>query len=336
MKKNIKFIIIIIFITVITVIFSVSPVSAQSTLPLIVGPARQQITVNPGEQAAFSVKFYNESGTPISGIIKTADFVVQDKEGSPRIIEDANQSSPRFSASSWITLPYDRMSIPANDKVTVQSSLSVPKDARPGGRYVTVYFEPTSAVPQSVENGAVGQGIAPRIASLLYVRVAGPILESAMINNLFTKSFYEYGPVKVESEILNRGDYHIRPRGMVSLTDPLGGLLEQTPLKEENVFPDAVRSYENTLGSKWMMGRYKITLVASYGEKGQVLERSIYFWVFPWKVATVITLSLIIALLFGRSLYMRLAVKEASLEHMIQTEKEEIEKLREELKKRKE
>lgn len=335
MKKNIKFIIVITFITVITIILAKSTY-AQSVLPLVVGPARQQITVNPGEQAAFSVKFYNESGVPISGIVKVADFVVQDKEGSPRIIDDASQASPRFSAASWVTLPYDRMSIPANDKVIVQSSLSVPKDARPGGRYVAVYFEPTTAVPQSVESGAAGQGVAPRIASLLYVRVTGPILESAMINNLFTKSFYEYGPVKVESEILNRGDYHIRPRGMVSLADPLGGLLEQAPLKEENVFPDAVRSYENTLGSKWMMGRYKITLVASYGEKGQVLERSIYFWVFPWKVATVIALSLIIALLFGRSLYMRLAVKEASLEHMIQTEKEEIEKLREELKKRKE
>ena len=122
---------------------------------------------------------------------------------------------------------------------------------------------------------------------------------------------------------------------MLSLTDPWGGLVEQVSLKEENVFPDAARSYENTLGSKWMLGRYKVTLVASYGEKGQALERSIYFWAFPWKVATVITLSLIIALLFGRSLYMRLAVKEASLEHMIETEKEEIEKLREELKKEK-
>ena len=333
--KNIKFITIIIFITVITII-STKSISAQSVLPLTVGPARQQITVNPGELAAFSVKFYNDSPTPIFGIVKVADFVVQDKEGSPRIIEDATQASPRFSASAWVTLPYDRMSIPANDKTLVQASLTIPKDARPGGRYIAVYFEPSSAVPQAVNDEAAGQGVSPRIASLLYIRVAGPILESAMINNLFTKSFYEYGPVKVESEILNRGDYHIRPRGMLSLTDPWGGLVEQVSLKEENVFPDAARSYENTLGSKWMLGRYKVTLVASYGEKGQALERSIYFWAFPWKVATVITLSLIIALLFGRSLYMRLAVKEASLEHMIETEKEEIEKLREELKKRKE
>lgn len=331
----IKVIKIIIIITVITIILTKSTY-AQSVLPLTVGPARQQITVNPGEQAAFSVKFYNESGSPISGIVKVADFVVQDKEGSPRIVDDASQASPRFSGSAWVTLPYDRMSIPANDKVIVQSSLSVPKDARPGGRYISVYFEPSTAVPQGVNDEAAGQGVSPRIASLLYIRVAGPILESAMINNLFTKSFYEYGPVKVDSEILNRGDYHIRPRGILTLTDSWGGIVEQSPLKEENIFPDAVRSFENTLGAKWMMGRYKITLMASYGEKGQALERSIYFWAFPWKVATVITLSLIIVLLFGRSLYMRLAVKEASLEHMIETEKEEIEKLKDELKKRKE
>ena len=327
---------VVVFACVASYMLHVTYANAQDIIPLIVGPARQQITVNPGEQAAFSVKFYNESGSPISGMVRVADFVVQDKEGSPRIIEDATQSSPRFSASSWVTLPYDRMSITANDKVIVQASLAVQKDARPGGRYISVYFEPTTAVPQGVNDEAAGQGVSPRIASLLYIRVAGQITESALVNNLFTKSFHEYGPIKVESEILNRGDYHIRPRGIISLTDSWGGIMEQSPLKEENIFPDAARSYENTLGTKWMMGRYKITLVASYGERGQALERSIYFWVFPWKVATVIALSLIIVLFFGRSLYMRLAVKEANLEHMIQTEKEEIEKLREELKKRKE
>ena len=269
--KNIKFITIIIFITVITII-STKSISAQSVLPLTVGPARQQITVNPGELAAFSVKFYNDSPTPIFGIVKVADFVVQDKEGSPRIIEDATQASPRFSASAWVTLPYDRMSIPANDKTLVQASLTVPKDARPGGRYIAVYFEPSTAVPQAVNDEAAGQGVSPRIASLLYIRVAGAITESALVNNLFTKSFYEYGPIKVDSEILNRGDYHIRPRGVLSLTDPWGGLVEQAPLKEENIFPDAVRSYENMLGSKWMIGQYKVTLVASYGEKGQSFD----------------------------------------------------------------
>ena len=78
---------------------------------------------------------------------------------------------------------------PANDKTLVQASLTIPKDARPGGRYIAVYFEPSSAVPQAVNDEAAGQGVSPRIASLLYIRVAGPILESAMINNLLPNHF---------------------------------------------------------------------------------------------------------------------------------------------------
>ncbi|PIY69390.1 hypothetical protein COY90_00925, partial [Candidatus Roizmanbacteria bacterium CG_4_10_14_0_8_um_filter_39_9] len=117
----IKVIKIIIFITVVAVILSVSSVSAQSVLPLTVGPARQQITINPGEQASFTVRFYNESETPITGLLKVNDFIVQDKDGSPRILDDVSQGTSRFTGSSWITLPYDRMSIAANDKVTVQA-----------------------------------------------------------------------------------------------------------------------------------------------------------------------------------------------------------------------
>ena len=263
-----------------------------------------------------------------------ADFVVQDKDGSPRIVDDVSQGSPKFSASAWVTLPYDRMSIPSNDKVTVQASLAVPQDARPGGRYIAVYFEPSIPVPQAVGSETVGQGISPRIASLLYVRVSGPITESAIISNLFAKSFYEYGPIQINAEILNRGDYHIRPRGVLTLVDPIGSTTEQTSLKEENIFPDAARAYENKLGTKWMMGRYKITLAASYGEKGQAIERSVFVWVFPWRVATVILLSIIIVILLITGMYKRLVTKESSLEEEISKEREEIEKLKEELKKR--
>ncbi len=312
------------------------PAAAQDTLPLTVGPARQQIIVNPGEQATFTVRFYNQSDSNMVGLVKVADFVVQDKEGSPRIVDDAALASPKYSGSAWVNLPYDRVSIPAQDKVTVQATLQVPQDAKPGGRYVSVYFEPVIGTPTALGAESAGTGIAPRIASLLYVRVAGPITESALVSNMFAKSFYEYGPIDVESEILNRGDYHIRPRGVMSMSDTLGGIMDQSPLAEENIFPDAARSYKNTLGTKWMVGRYKITLVASYGEGGKALERSIFVWVFPWKVATVAALFVIILILLTRNMYRRLVVKEATLEEEIKEERAEIEKLREELKKRKE
>ncbi len=312
-------------------------VKAQSILPLTVAPARQELSLNPGEDAAFDVRFYNLGDSPVSGILKVADFIVDNKEGTPRIIDDVSQASPRFAASNWVSLPYDQITIAANDKVSLQAKIKIPINARPGGRYIAVYFEPVGVVPQAVgSQKEAGVGVTSRIASLIYIRVAGPITEQALITRLFAPIFYEYGPINVETEILNRGDYHIRPKGVISLTNMFGGLIAQDKLKEQNIFPDASRSYLNTVGQKWMFGRYKIDLAASYGEKGLALSRFIYVWVFPWRLITIIFLTLIILILLGKNIYKKIITKEIQLEQELSQEKEELRRLKEELKKRKE
>jgi hypothetical protein len=310
-------------------------VQAQATLPLTVAPARQELIVNPGEQTAVNVRFYNLGDSPLSGIIKVADFLVEEKEGTPKIIEDFSQAPPRFAASNWVTLPYDRMTIAVGDKVSLQAKIKVPFRAHPGGRYLAIYFEPGGAVPQAVGSAKeAGVGVASRVAGLVYLKVAGPTREAALVSRFFAKNFWEYGPVEVETEILNRGDLHIRPKGVVSLTNIFGGLVDQQKLKEQNIFPDTLRSFKNSLGGKWLVGRYRLDFSAAYGEQGRALTAAFYVWVFPWKVALIITLSLIIIILLARHLYKTILVKEATLEEEIKQEKEEIKKLREALKKK--
>lgn len=310
---------------------------AQAILPLTVAPARQEITVSPGEQTAVNVRFYNTSDSPISGIVKVADFIVDDNQGSPRIIEDVSQAPPRFAASNWVTLPYDKITIAGNDKVSLQAKIKAPGNATAGSRYIAIYFEPSGTIPQATgSEKEAGTGITSRIASLIYLTVSGPVTENALVSRFFAKSFWEYGPIDVETEILNRSDIHIRPKGVISLTNAFGGLVDQQKLKEQNIFPDISRSYKNTLGKKWLIGRYRIDLAASYGKQGKALTSSLYVWVFPWKVALIIILALIILILLGKSLYQKTALKEAKLEAELEKEKEEIEKLKEELRRREE
>jgi hypothetical protein len=318
-----------------TIYYSLSTaVYAQSAIPLTVGPARQQITINPGETANFAIKYYNQSDIPLTGVVNVADFLVDNVDGSPRIIDSIDQANPKFSASKWVTLSLDQIAIAPNDRVIVSGSLSIPKDAHPGGRYVSVYFEPSIGTPTSVAGDSGITGVAPRVASLLYIRVNGPISENATISSLFTKTFYEYGPIEVTANIINSGDYHIRPRGTFTLTNMLGGTVEQVGLREANIFPEAMRVFTTTTGEKWMLGRYKITLNATYGEKTKTMERSVYVWVFPWRVAIVIILSLIILWIIGRSIYKNIIVKESTLEEELAQERKEIEKLKRQLGKR--
>ena len=310
-------------------------VRGQTTLPLTVAPARQQLTVAPGESTSVNVRFYNQSDSPVSGFIRVADFIVDNSEGKPRIIEEVEQVSPKFSGQAWFSLPYDRATIAANDKISFQAKIDVPPDANPGGRYIAVYFEPAGSLPESVNaEKEAGMSVGSRLASLIYIKVSGETTEKALVSRFFAPNFFEYGPIKVEAQILNRGDYHIRPRGVITLSNVFGGQVDQKNLKEENIFPDTVRSYENSLGQKWMLGKYKLTLSASYGEKGQALEGMAYVYVFPWRVGLVVALTLVIIILLASNFYKRFVKQEANLEEEIKKEKYEIEKLKEQLRKR--
>jgi len=331
-QKNIKFIIIIIFITIITLGFG--QVFAQSSLPLVVMPARNEIEVTPGEKTAVTISFYNQSDDPVSGFFKVADFIVEDSQGTPKLIENVEDAPIKYSASRWLILPYDRATLPAHDKVMIQADISVPADAHAGGRYVAVFFQQGNTLAKQTSDNEAGSGTNLRIASLIYIKVKGPITEKALISRFFVPSFFEYGPVNITTDILNRGDYHIAPRVSLSLTNMFGGLVDQKLFKIQNIFPDTSRNYISELGAKWMIGKYKVDLTGSYGDTGQALTAVSYVWVFPWKVALVIILTIIIMIFIANKLYKNIVVKETTLEEELKEEHEEIEKLKQQLRKR--
>ncbi len=181
---------------------------AQTTnvLPMSVAPARQEIFVDPGESTAVTVKFFNYSDAPVSGPLKVADFIVEDKEGSPTFLEESasvtglTKISPRFSAASWVSLPYNRITVASKNKVNIQAKINVPVSARPGGKYLAIYFEPGGEVSEAT--GGLKEATSPvtvRIAALIYLRVSGPIKEDAYVVKLSMPKFSEYGPVNVSS-----------------------------------------------------------------------------------------------------------------------------------------
>jgi hypothetical protein len=316
-------------------LFTFNSVFAQAVVPLTASPARQEILVDPNEQKTINVRFLNQGDSPISGIIRIADFIVDNKDGVPRIIEDTSQASPKYTASEWITATVDRITIAPKDNVLLQFNIQVPESARAGGRYVAIFFEPEGIVPQETgANQEAGSGVSTRLASLLYIRVSGDISEQAMISRFFTNSFIEFGPIKVETDILNRGDYHIRPKGVIALSNLFGSVIAQEKIKEENIFPDTLRTFENELGSKFMFGKYKLDLTAAYGETGQSMTRSIFVWVIPWRVILIILLTIIIIWFIIKNLKKRSSKNTDNLKKELEMEKQEIDKLRQQIDKR--
>ncbi|MGB9911601.1 MAG: hypothetical protein ACPLKP_03330 [Microgenomates group bacterium] len=305
-------------------LFAIRAANAQNTTHLIVAPSRQEILVEPGETTAINIKFLNQTDAPIPGTVGAVDFIVEDKEGTPTFIEGTpvitglTQISSRFSAASWFELPYDRATIPANGKVLIQAKIRVPVDARPGGRYVAIYFEPSTT--PSPPSGLAKEGTTPvasRIVGLVYLRVAGPIKEDAYVVRFGGPNFSQYGPITILTEILNRGDYHITPKGVIKIYNMFNQEIDRQKLEEKNIFPDASRVYENKVGQKWMFGKYKAELSASYGETGKALTATTYFWVIPYKEIIAGVLAIAIIILLAIILYRRLIKRQLELQERV-------------------
>jgi uncharacterized membrane protein len=311
--------------------------NAQQILPLTVIPPKQEMLINPGESYSTTVKFENLGTTPVSGAISVLDFIVTDTHGTPVFLDNpqvigTTTIPEKYSAAKWIKLYTDRMTISANDNVSLPITINVPKNAAPGGRYAAVLFAPVGSLTLGNPTSAGETPISVRIASLLYIRVAGPITEKATVVKFQAPTFLEYGPVSITTEILNQGDYHITPQGSVSITNMFGRVVSTSALDTKNIFPGTSRDYVNSLGEKLMFGKFTVTLAATYGDLGQPLTSTLTMWIFPWKTATAILLAIIIIILLIVMWYKKVIKKEAKLVEQLKEEKTELETLKEKFK----
>ncbi len=310
---------------------------SEQVLPLTVIPPKQEALINPGEHFSTSVKFLNQGDTPVTGTLSVVDFIVEDNNGTPVFLDNpqvvgTTQIPAQYSAAKWISVPKDSLTIAAKGNEAVPITISVPANAAPGGRYAAVLFQPSGSLTLGNPAFAQETPIAIRLASLIYIRVAGPITESASVTKFLGPTFLEYGPTTITTQILNQGNYHITPQGAVTLKDIFGRVVAKSNLDSKNIFPGTSRSYTNELGQKLMIGRFTVNLNATYGDTGKLLASTFVMWVLPWKIMLAILLALVIIALTGTMWYKRMKKKEEKLVEEIKEEKTELETLKEELK----
>jgi hypothetical protein len=260
--------------------------------------------LNPGDKAEGITKVINRSSAPLTFKLSVQDYVVLDTIGTPTVLPP-NTLSNKYSAAAWIGVTPETFTLKPGDKQTINYYIQVPPTARPGGHYAAIVYTP---VVDKAVNGS-GSTVNSEIGSLFYITINGPIHEQVLISKFLANPFQEYGPVDVLTQLRNLGDLHTAPKGTVTVT---GLFFNQTQnLATHNIFPEAARDFSNTFGQALMVGRYKATLMASYGTNSNLpLIATVYFWVFPWRITVVIILAVVALVLAG--LYLRKRKKDGS------------------------
>lgn len=304
-----------------TTYFVLGTARAQARIPLVVAPARQTVALDAGTSEMLQIKFFNESTTAISGNLKVVDFIVTGSNGAPILLEEE--------PNDWIKLPYDKASIPSGDVLKVNFKVEVPSSAASGGRYAAIIFETVGQFETDTSsNTESASAVSSRIVGLVSVRVNGPIVESAFIDVFKTPKFMEFGKIPVNFEILNKGGYHINPKGQITLTNWMGKEVERVTIDDKNIFPDASRIYDAKLGQTWMFGKYSVGLTASYGEQGKTLTASNFVWIIPVTAIVIIIFSILIIILIAYLISRKVKAKQEVLEQKLEEEISDLEAIK--------
>ena len=270
-----------------------------STRSITISPPSVELNLNPGEKTEGVLKVINRSDAPITFTAKVRDYVVNDNLGTPVVLPDENLSSNKFSAAAWLTVTPDTFTVEPRGKQELNYYLEAPLSGAAGGHYAAVVYEPVETL--SVKG--TGTGVNTQVATLFYINLKGEIIEAAEVKNFYAKSFNEYGPVEITSEILNNGDLHIKPEAEITIKNLFGQTVAREMLEKHNIFPEKSRLYTNSLGQKWMIGPYTAILTGTYGTSNSLnFQAAVSFFIFPWKVAIIGLFVAIIIILLALTL----------------------------------
>jgi hypothetical protein len=257
-------------------------------------PPTVENSLDPGQTAEGIMKIINDADETLTFTATTQDFIVEDPTGVPTILPE-NTLSNKYSAASWIATSPEKFTVKPHERFELNYYLQVPLDAKPGGHYAAVVFKPDELI--KVEG--TGTAVNTQIGTLFYINVNGDIKEDARVTKFSSNGLQEYGPVKILTQIKNLGDLHIKPVGVITITDLLGRKVATLPFAQHNVFPEATRDYENVFNQKLLFGPFQARFIATYGKGNNLpLMATMTFWVLPWKIMLVAVL-VIVAIILG-------------------------------------
>lgn len=276
---------------------------------LTISPARLEMSVDPGVQAAGEFTIVNEQNSDETYYTSVENFEAQGESGTP------NFTPSKDGLASWVEVA-PSIVIKKGEKIKIPFTVNAPKDADAGGHFAAIFL---TTIPPTTKGGEVSVGA--KVGMLLLLRVSGDIKEDGGVRSFTLKNgghFVTTLPVDFVYRFSNNGNDREKPLGAISIRNMIG--LETENLNanptEGNVLPNSIRRFEVKWGTEealpasasflsfvkyemrnFALGVYFANLDLSYGTNTKKAESSLFFVVFPWHLIIVIVL--ILAIIFA-------------------------------------
>lgn len=205
------------------ILLLVSLMSAANAADIGLSPPRLSLTVPRGGSVTATATVFSNASQQENLSVSKSDWV---QEQSGRLTFLPIGEDP-YSASSWITLSSDVLSVPENGSVEYRVAIRVPDDASLEGTYRSMIFFETHPSPGPTSGGAFV--MRQRLGLTVYVTIAGTAKPSLSIAD-----FYRQGQSLVLT-VSNSGNVVSRLGGRVEIRDETGHDVATLPVPADPV-----------------------------------------------------------------------------------------------------
>lgn len=249
---------------------------------ITLSPTTSRPELTAGEQYSSKLTVINNGTTDYTFVTYSRPFFV-----NPDTYEaDFEKVTDYTEAYEWVKFDKGSYNLKSGESVSVDYTISVPKDARSGGHYVVLFAE---TQPSGEENVARKK----RVGSLVYAKVAGEYNTSGKFEGISSDTWFNGGPVTTEIRMVNEGNVDYDASTQVTYTSLFGKVVHEDK-QTRVVMPGTMRKITTTWENPPLFGIYKQSGNVSYLGKTDELP-SKYVVVLPyWLLITIV--AVIIAL----------------------------------------
>ena len=268
----------------------------------VLTPAKTEIWVNPGEVVKKELVIINRTGETSGFKVEIEDFRGS-RDPEQTVVLLGKEKGP-YSLKDWIKPDIADFDLKQGEMMSLGIEVTVPTDVEPGGHYgaIIISAQPSGGTAET-EKGKVKGGvkIESRIGSLFFVRVRGDVKEDGVLKDFSLaggKKFLEKGPINFEILYENNGSIHLVPYGILEIRNILGKKIDEIEIEPYFAMPDSLRLREVKWERSFLCGRYTALLSLNRGYKDIIDQKSLSFWVIPWKILLVVLIVLVLVIWF--------------------------------------
>lgn len=179
---------------------------------------------------------------------------------------DFTSSAKNTEIVNWIKVENSTGSIPPNDKVHINYSITVPTDAPGGGQYAALVISKN-------DNGLVSEGVGVQniysIASLIYAKIDGEIIRDGEVLENSFPGFVTGFPTTTNIMVNNNGNSHEPANIYLEIKNVLNGEIiypkegDSGGITEE-IMPGTTRYLQKNIQDISPLGIYEVTQTVDY------------------------------------------------------------------------